>query len=345
MASGAGYRHSVVVTEGLLRYLEEAGPGQNLDMLKRFKWASMGSTIHLVTNCEDVTDWDIEDSSNFNAVNEASDFRVGTNAIELVDAGTTVGTAVTLDSGHRPNDEDWSGFNWLCMFVHDDTAARTAGELTCQIRNSTTWGTVLSVPVTTVDMWSMVCIDISGENRANVDGFRFVNQRGTGSDEKVYIDQIIVTDLITGTGDGDAIGTGPVIGPVRAFPIATGSTILPGDTVEWSAYGVATGTANDARILGVACQNDAFTSKVASDTVPNEVLVACEGSIVWLRNDGTGMAIGEPGILGSDVVTEGAGTAAGNAEYGFCMSLETSSTTAYASGDSAYEILNATTED
>jgi len=345
MASGAGYRHSTIITEDLPRYMQEMGPGQNLTLLKRLKWGAMGSTIHLVSNCEDVSDWDIEDSANFNAVNETTDIRVGSNAIELVDAGTTVGTAVTLDSGHRPNDEDWTGFNWLCFWVHDDTAARTAGELTCQIRNSGSWCTALNVPVTTVDMWSLICIDISDVARANVDGFRFVNQRGTGSDEKVYIDQIFVTDLITGVGNGNALGTGPVIGPVRAFPIATGSTIVPGDPVEWSAMGVATGTANDARILGIACQEISTSSRVASDTVPNEVLVACEGSIVWLRNDGSGMAIGEPGIFGSDVVTEGPGTATSNAEYDFCMSLETSSTTAYASGDSAYQILNATSDD
>jgi len=344
--AGAGSQQASYELKRLSTYLEEAGPGINRELLEKMKWAAFGSTIHLVSNCEDVTDWDISDSSNFNAVDEGTIIHVGSNSLELVDAGTTKGTYVTLDSGHRPKDEDWSDFNWCCFDICDDTAAREAGELTFQIRNNGSWQTALDVPtITTVDMFETVCVDISGVSRNHVDGFRFVNQRGTGSSEKVYISMIYVTDLITGTGDGSAISTGPVIGPVRVFPVETGATILPGDTVEWSAFGVATGTANDERIIGVACQHNAYTSVTASDTAHKEILVAVEGSIVMLRNDGTGMAVGEPGLLGSDVVTEAAGTATANAERAFCMSLENAAGTYLVSGDSRYQILSTTTED
>lgn len=342
MASGAGHRHSDTIFNSLSR---EAQEGFGPTFLEKVRWASQGSTIHLISNCEDVSDWDIENASHFNAVNETTKIRVGSNAIELVDVSTTKGTCVTLDAGHRPNNENWNDFNWLCMYIEDDTGARTAGELQVQIRNGGVWGTLLNVPTTTVDIYQLVCIDISSEERSNVDGFRFYNNRGTGSSEKVYVDNIFVTDLITGEGDGLALGTGPVIGPVRVFPLETGATILPGDPVSWSAFGVVSSSANDAHILGIACQHDTFTSVTASDTAPKEVLVACEGAIVFLRNDGTGMAKGEPGVFGSDVVTEAAGTATANAEYGFCMSLEDATTTAWKSGDTAYQIVQSTTED
>lgn len=340
MAS-AGRRQSTIIHENLSTVMQTTGPGFNYDYNQRLKWATQGSTIHLISNCEDVSDWDISSTTHFDAADEAvsADVRDGSNSIEIQSKTTTTGSTLTLDDGHRPNDEDWSDYNWLCLWIHDDTAARTAGELKIQIRNNGDWCTALSVPVTTVDMWQLVCIDISAVDRNNVDGFRFYDNRSSGSTEKVYVDHIFVTDLITGVGDAAALCTGPVIGPVRVFPVTTGQTILPGDTVEWAAMGVSLGTANDARIIGVACQHDSYDSIIAADATPKEILVACEGSIVWMRNDGSGMAIGDSGLLGSDVVTKAAGSATANAEYAFCMSLETSSTTAYASGDSAYQII------
>ena len=344
--AGAGYRHSTVIHESLQESYRNAGPGRNIAQDRLLKWGTQGSTIHLVSNCEDVTDWDISDSSNFNAVDDGTDYRVGSNAIELVDAGTTTGTYVTLDDGHKPDGEDWTDFNWICMWVHDDTAARTAGELKFQIKNAKDWNTAISVPINSnADMYELKTISIADCDRANVTGFRFVNNRGTGSSEKVYVDYIFVTDLVTGLGTGLSLCTGPVIGPVRSFPVATGATIVPGDTVEWGAFGVNTGTANDERIIGVACQNVSTTSTVAADATPKEILVACEGAIVWMRNDGSGMAVGEPGLLGSDVVTEAAGSATANAERAFCMSLENAATTEWASGDSAYQLMSASTED
>jgi len=345
MGSGAGYRHTTVVNEGLTRYMDEMGPGNNLDFLRRLKWATQGSTIHVVSNCQDVTDWDISDSSAFNAVDEATVVNYGDNSLELFDITSTTGTFVTLDAGHRPVDEDWTEFNWMCFSICD-AVARTAGEYTFQIRNNGEWSAEVAVPtITTVAMFETVCADISGLDKGNVDGFRFVNQRGTGSSEKVYVDSIIVTDIITGTGDGDAIGTGPVIGPIRSFPLIIGATILPGDAVQWEVGGVNTGSGNDAALLGIACQSTAYSSLVSAEATPKEIFIACQGAVVYLRNDGSGMSVGEPGILGSDVVTEGAGTATGNAEYGFCVSLENSAGTYLVSGDSAYVLAVASSED
>lgn len=340
MASGAGHRHTTVMTEDLARYMQEAGPGFNLDLMRRLKWGTQGSTIHLVSNCEDVTDWDISDSTNFNAVNDTTDKRVGSNAIELVDAGTTTGTYVTLDDGHRPNDEDWSEFNWLCMWLHDDTGLRLAGELKFQIRNNGTWSTATAVPLcTTADTFELRCIDISDFDRNHVDGFRFVNNRGTGSDEKVYVDYIFVTDIITGLGAATALAVGPYFGPIVALPMTTGATIVPGDPVIWTTMGVNTASSGSHNIIGIACQHEATTSTVAADATPKEILVGIGTGIFFARNDGTGMATGDYGKLGSDVISESGGGAAGNAEDDFAVSLETASTTAWKSGDSAYQLV------
>jgi len=327
--------------------MNEMGPGQNINFLRRLKWATQGSTIHVVSNCQDVTDWDIENSSHFNAVDEATVVNYGDNTIELVDVSTTTGTAVTLDSGHRPQDEDWSEFNWLCMSICDGTALRLAGELTVQIRNNGSWCTALNVPVNiTADMFEMHCIDISAVDRGNVDGFRFVNQRGTGSSEKVYVDQILVTDLITGTGAGTAVSTGPVIGPVRMYPLIIGATIVPGDAVQWEVGGVNTGAANDPALIGIACQTTpSFTSVVSAEATPKEVLVAGQGAIVYCRNSGTAATVGEPALLGADVVAEAAGSATSNAEYGFLICLENAAGTYLASGDSAYMIALSCSDD
>lgn len=341
---GSGYRHSTVLFDS---FNELARNGFRGDFLKKLIYMAKGSTIRMVSNCEDVTDWDISSSGNFNAVDETSDKRCdGSASMELVDAGTTKGTYVTLDTAHRPNKEDWTWANWLCMWIHDDSALRLSGELTFQIRNNGDWSDEINVPtLSNADMFELRCIDISSYDKGCVDGFRFVNRRGTGSSEKVYIDEIFITDLITGIGDGNSLATGPVFGPVVPLPIQTGSTIIPGDPVEWGVMGVATGTANDARIIGIACQTEAESSRTASDTVQNEVLVALAPSIFYARNDASGMAIGCPALFGADVVTEAAGAAASNAEYAFCMSLETSSTTEWASGDSAYMLNNNSTED
>lgn len=348
MASGAGYRHQVVVTEDLKRYLQEAGPGQNLDLLRRLKWASMGSTKHLVSNCEDVTDWDISSASDFNAVNETTIIYTGSNALELVDVSTTTGTFVTLDDSHRPQNEDWSEFNWLCIHIADHSAtARLAGELKVQIRNNGDWCTAISVPVVqTTAMFELKCIDISAVARNHVDGFRFVNNRGTGSSEKCYISEVFVTDIITGVGDGTATFTGPAYGRIIALPIATGSTIVPGDPVKWTVNGVGTLAANEFVCVGVACQHTPVeTSRVAADATPKEMLIAMPGSIVWGRNSGTGCAAGEPALQASDTVNEAAGTATGNAEYGLAISLENAAGTYVVSGDTAYLVQAFSSED
>jgi len=344
--AGAGYPQQTLELERLSRYFQESRPNAFYELAERLKWGLFGSTIHLVSNCEDVTDWDISSSSDFNAVDETTVKLVGSTSMELVDVSTTKGTYIALDSAHKPDNEDWSDFNWICMLVCDDTNLRRENELMIQIMNNNVWSKEIAVPVCqTASMFEMKCIDISDLQRSKVNGFRFVNRRGTGSSEKVYIDQIVVTDLITGNGNGDQVSVGPVIGSVRVFPVETGATIRPGDTVEWSAFGVALGTANDARIIGVACQHDPYDVVTATDSSPKEILVATEGSIVWMRGSGTGVAAGEPILLGSDVINEAAGTATSNAEYGFGMALMNGAGTYSSSGDIACQIVQSTTED
>jgi hypothetical protein len=344
MASGAGFRQMKNIAKNINEYARE---GFGVELIKHLLWATKGSTVQLVSNCEDVSDWDIENTSHFNAVNETSDIRGdGSNSIELVDVSTTKGTTVALDEAHRPNNEDWTWANWLCMWIHDDTGARLSGELTFQIRNNGEWSAEVNVPtLAAADFWYLRCIDITGLARGHVDGFRFVNQRGTGSSEKVYIDEIFITDLVSGIGAGSALCTGPVFGPVIMLPVVTGSTIVPGDPVEWGVMGVATATADDERIIGIACQGTPTSNYVASDTVPVEVPVLFTSGIFYARNDATGMAVGEPALFGADVVTEAAGTATAAAEKAFCISLETSSGATIASGDSAFQLMNMGTED
>jgi hypothetical protein len=262
----------------------------------------VGSTIRLVSNCEDVTDWDISDATNFNAVDETTDKRTGSTAMELVDAGTTKGTFVTLDEAHRPDAEDWTDFAWLCMWVHDDTALRLAGELTIQIKNAGTWSDEVAVPVNSnTDVFEYKCIDISAFARGQVQGLRFVNQRGTGSSEKVYVDNIIVTDLIAGVGDGTQCYTGPVIGQCGIFPVASGQTLNPGEFVNHEACEAHAGVQNDTAVIGCVVQtkDNKFTSVVGSDTAPKEVMVALPGAIVIGRNDGTGSAINDAVMIAS----------------------------------------------
>jgi hypothetical protein len=346
MPSGAGFKQLTAKLPEMQEAMRTAGAGFPLDLLKVLKYCAVGSTIHPISNCEDVTDWDIESSGVFNAVNETSKIRVGSNALELVDIGSVKGNFVTLDDLHRPQGEDWTEFNWLCMWLHDDTGARLAGELTVQIRNNGTWSDELNVPIcSAADMWQLKCIDITGIAKNKVDGFRFVNQRGSGASEKVYVDEIFVTDLITGVGSG-SVATGPVFGPCTILPVETGATIVPGDPVEWGVFGVNTGTANDERIIGIACQDVPMTSVIASDTALKQVIVAIAGAVVFMRNDATGPTVGEPVLFGSDVVTEAAGSGTSNAERGFAISLEDAAGGAtLVSGDTAYLILKSGSED
>jgi len=326
---GAGYRHEDRTYINPLEKVEVQsggyGPTMYWDAWQLVKWGLFGSTIHMVSNCEDITDWDISDATQMDAADEvgAGHFRTGSTSMELMDDSTTKGTFVTLDVGHRPckptgnansyerNGEDWREFNWICMWVHDDTAARLADELKFQIRNDGDWATAQSVPINVgADVWELKCIDISSVTRANVDGFRFVNNRGTGSDEKVYIDSIFVTDLITGEGSNTEAMAGPVDGPVRAMPIATGQTLLPGDGVLWSKCQVSAAAENSDAVIGYVCQTDDFASRTSTDVKPTYALIASQGANAYGMAVGTG-TLGEAAELAaSELGFTDAGTGA-----------------------------------
>lgn len=302
MADGGGYRHLDVVQD---IETENARIGlaaeKNIALLRRL---ASGSIIRVVSNCESITDFDIEDSGNFDVTAEATKNRTGSSALLLDDAGSTKGKFLTLDVDRRPLREDWTGFNWLCMWVEDVSALRLAGELTIQISNNRNFSSEISVPVCqTADKPEYKCIDITGVARGAVDGFRFVNQRGTGSNEKVVIDEIIVTDMITGVGDGTQAFTGPVRGPCQVWPVASGETLNPGETVNFQAGELTAGVQNDTSLIGVVCQVSPTTSTVATDTALKEVIIAAAGAVVIGRWDGTGGADADNVMLASGNIT------------------------------------------
>jgi len=320
MANGGGYRQYVPLVDTLI---EEARRGLGgYDVQKLLFRMAMGSHIRLVSNCEEIEDWDISNSSYFNAVEETSVKLTGSTSLELVDAGTTKGTFVTLDEEHRPKNEDWTCFNFICFSVHDATAVRLAGELTFQIKNGDTWSAEQAMPVNSnASTWEYKVVEITDLDRGNVTGFRFVNQRGTGSSEQVYVDQIVVTDLVAGAGNGAVVGTGPVIGPVLPYRMDTGS-ITPGNAVNLE-HGLAeAGAADDVALIGLACCETGLTTAItATDARPSDVWVASQGAIVRMRNDGSGSAAGDSVKLGTSglVVTEMSTTV----EKGFAIALDT----------------------
>ncbi len=304
MANGAGYRQMKGAT--LFDSLREEAKTDlgGIDVMRKLLWMVRGSTIRLVSNCEEIEDWDISDAANFNAVEETSDKVNGSTSLELVDVGTTKGTFVTLDEEHRPLNEDWTDFNFLCFWMHDDTGLRLAGELTFQIKNGDVWSAEMPVPVNvTADIFEYKCIEISALAKGNVTGFRFVNQRGTGSSELVYIDTIIVTDIVAGLGSAASVAVGPVMGPIRPYRMDAGS-ILPGQCASLIRGLVKTAVASDEEVFGVCCAFiNAADTIVAADSTPKEVWVASQGAIVLLRNDATGSAAGDPAALASGVIT------------------------------------------
>ena len=331
--AGGGYRHSTILQDTEAVNVK-TGLAQ-IEHMKMLRRLASGSIVRLVSNCEDVADWDISDSANFSAVDETTDKRVGSNSIELVDAGTTKGTYVTLDNEHKPNREDWSDFSWLCMWIHDDTGLRLADELKIQISNNGDWSAEVSVPVCqTADLFEYKCIDISALDRGSVDGFRFVNRRGTGSSEKVYVDEIIVTDMITGVGDGTQACTGPVKGPCIILPVADGQTINPGEFVNFEAGEAHAGVQNDQAVIGVAVQYTPTTSTVGADATPKEVLVATEPAIVIARNDATGAALSDAVMIASGNITMDEAVAA--REKYIAIALET----ATANADTWFQLHN-----
>lgn len=309
MADGGGHRHSTVQLESLNFYAKTGLANQ--DFLGLLKRCAIGSTIHLVSNCESVTDWDIQDASYFNATAEGTKKRTGSHALNLIDVGSTKGYKVTLDENRRPKNEDWTNFYWLCMWIEDVSALRLTGELTVQIRNNGSWSSEIAVPVcTTADVAEYHCIDISGVARGSVDGFRFVDRRGSGGSEVTIVDEIIVTDMITGTGDATQIFTGPVRGNCFVATVATGQTLNPGEMVNWELGHAHAGVDGDAALVGVVCQvnPDDATSWVGSDTAPKEVLIAGVGSILIARM-GTSATAGDGLMIESGNITleDGAG--------------------------------------
>jgi len=258
MASGGGDRQMTKALPDIADVMKEGAA--NPSYTKLMRQLAMGSTIHLVSNCEDKTDWDVEDAAQFNLDNETTIIREGSNALETLDVGTTKGTFITMDEGHRPDNENWEEFGWLCMWVEDGTAVRLAGELTFQIKNAGTWSAETAVPVNSnADKYEYKCIDITGLDRGLVQGFRFVNQRGSGGSEKVYIDQIIVTDMITGVGDSVQAFTGPVWGGgCMIMTVATGQTLSGGEFVNFEKGEAHAGVQNDQAVVGAVCQTTDF---------------------------------------------------------------------------------------
>jgi len=309
MADGGGHKHSTVMLESL-NYYAKTGLA-NQDFLGLLKRCAVGSTIHLVSNCESVTDWDIQDANYFNATAEGTKKRTGSHALNLIDVGSVKGYKVTLDEDRRPDREDWTNFYWLCMWVEDVSALRLTGELVFQIRNNGSWSAETNVPVcTTADVPEYHCIDISGLARGSVDGFRFVCRRGSGGSEVTIVDEIIVTDMITGTGDATQAATGPVIGPCVVISVAAGQTLNPGEFVNFEAGEGHAGVQNDAAVVGVVCQvdPDVATSWAGSDTAPKQVLMARAPAIVILRDSGSGCTAGDAVIIASGNVAIEDGT-------------------------------------
>jgi len=299
MATGGGYRQ--MIGNQLVDSMVELG---KLDLdgidVQRLIWRMLhGSLTRLVSNCEEIEDWDIEDSGEFNAVEETSTKLTGSTSLELAtdSSVTTLGTYVKMDDEHKPDNENWDGFNFLVLMVRDDTTARAATDLAVQISNAGVWQTVKYVPVVSnVDCWECKVIEIRDWDRSKVDGFRFVNYRNVAS-KTVYVDTIEVTDLVAGYGDGVVLGTGPVIGPVIPMRMDTG-TIYPGNAANLEHGLVESGAENDVGIVGLVCADKNMKNIItATDSVPNMVWVARRGAIVRMRNDSGGSVSGDPVAL------------------------------------------------
>ncbi len=348
MASGGGLNQLLTRTwKGRAEYDREASPAK--DELKKLRWAAQGSTIRIVSNCEGIADWDVGSTVTFACVAETTDYFEGSACLSLVNTTTTPGDFCTLDDDHSPDGEDWSEFNWLCMWIHDKTTLRTtANNYKFQIRNAGVWSAEVALNInTTATTWEFQCMDISGVDRNCVDGFRFVHQRGANAGAECFVDLIQLADVITGTGNAATMGTGPVIGSIRTFPIATGSTITPGLPVTLTAGGAAAGTTDSIAVIGIACQEKATSAGwAATDTILREVLVAVEGSFVWCRGDDTGCTIGNAGHCGTSAlnVVKGAGAGASGAELGWLRAMETTTGAKVKKGDQLYQIIAATTE-
>lgn len=345
MAGGAGFPQTLVRqfrTRAL--YDKEGSPAK--EELKRIRWAIQGSTIQLISNCEGIDDWDVGSTTNFACVAEAAVYRGGNGSLELVNTTTTEGDTLTLDEAHRPQSEDWSDMNWLGFWVYDVTTARTATyNYKFQIRNAGVWSAEQAFTVgLTADRWYHTCYDIIGLNRNSVDGFRIVHRRGANAGALVYVDDIIVTDIIAGAGITGAVAVGPCIGgSIKSYRVATGSTVVPGDAVSFDIEGgVITGGTN--LIIGVAMQETLNAAGWAStDTAIKEVLVATSGALAF-RNDATGCTIANGAKLGSDVVTKSAGIGTADGELTFAKCLETSTGAALKDSDSYYQLMSFPTE-
>ena len=317
MANGAGYRQMIgnVLVDSPV---ELAKLGFDDYDVQRLVWRMLfGSQIRLVSNCEEIEDWDVENSTHFNGVEQttpSTDYYGGSTSLELATGSgiTEVGTAVTMDEEHRPDNENWDWASFLCFWIHDDTTLRAGTDLIVQIRNAGVWQSVKYVPTNAAaDIFEYKVIDIRDWDRDRVDGFRFVNNRLVAS-KLCYVDEIIVTDLVAGRGNGVTIGVGPVRGPVRPYRMETGS-IRVGDAVNLE-NGLATkGVDADVGIIGLACSNIGGAADeylTATDANPKEVWVAVHGSIVIMRNgttvDSGDNVVIESGDLTTEVIAAGA---------------------------------------
>ncbi len=292
--------------------------------------AGIGDEV-LINDCETVADWTENDDGDLDVAIDSSDYKVGSNAIQLTStiAATgnistdviNAGNAVIVDPFTQKSQQDWNNSDFVILWgtaVDSSGDFATAGDLKLNLQNyaagSSSWGTAVNIPGVTYDataIWRSLAIEITSFTRDKIEQIRFENNEPTGS-QTINIDQIMRCKF--------SDGKGPLRGPCIPLPILSGTAILQGNIVSYDlttrratnaagstgrAIGpcVIPGTGNAAGTVmawmvhsGIARMRTAASSSIAQDDSINYASVNTIGDVTNAADEkyGFGFALETP---------------------------------------------------
>ncbi len=217
------------------------------DVLDELRLSSGIGDEVLVNDCETVADWTENDDGDLDVAIDNTDYKVGSNSIQLTSTTAETGNVSTdyinagalaiVDPTSQRKQQNWNNSDFIILWATAADASgdfATAGDLKLNLQNygnptagQAAWGAAVNVPAVTYHataIWRSLAIEITSFQRDKIEQIRFENNEPTGSQD-INIDQIVRAKF--------SDGKGPLRGPCIPLPILSGTAILIGNIVVY----------------------------------------------------------------------------------------------------------------
>ena len=317
------------VSVGLLKQLGFPGLSNAMDsdlgfehLLDKIMFAAGINHIVQVNGCEDNTGYTESDSGTFDVETfAATGKRVGTNCLKMtatlacdnsqyIDI-TAINESAIPPKRHGKRQMDWSDTKYLGFWMHNAGNTGdfgTAGELQVAIVSGGVLQTKMPVQACAdiVHQWFQIDMQAAGWDLTQVESLRFYSNNANAT-ELIYIDDILRYQI--------SYNDAPLYG--CALPIASGTTVLNGANVGWSADGAILGSGSEA-VTDLGMGEVFGASLVGTDKRDKWVMIP--GVQIFIARVSAAVVAGE-GLMFSHA-SQMEGNATGLDELNTCKALE-----------------------